>query len=251
MIEVITNTLKDVLDNLGTVGRIGGLARPVEKHYFDADGEQVSYIFPVSDDVSNLLCSETGRYEDLTPNDAYETVVYFESDGQLQDVSNMYERAELQGSVRVVCWMNYAKLGPSDQTPAVLRNYKARLIRDFVRTLEGTGRRHTVTETGFDGAIVRILGQISTTEDVYSIFSDYDLPQEVTLFPYSAFAIDLDVELITTWDCITSVTDGADWTCIDINNDGTADTVPDAIGDDRNRVIGDPDRGIVIGKPTS
>lgn len=202
MIQVVCSTLKDRLESTEMVERLAGLVTPVSY-------EGRSY--PIASDVDGAECFETGRYKDLIPNDKFKSVIYFEDRGGFRFLgfTQKYNMTEWEGTVRLVAWLNLAKLGITD--PAVTDRV---LFTIADKLLEEKGF-HQITATGWgDNAKLRvsIVGTAQRDSRIFSPYSYSEMPK-LLVYPYDFFAIDLRVTVMVGRSCFTSVVDGADINC--------------------------------------
>ena len=103
MNQGIANIIKGYIEYLSFVDKIAGL---VSTQYMTIDGVQKSY--PVACCVTADDCKE-GAYNDLAPDSRYKTVIYFE-DGGVSFVSEAGNFRHYRSRLRLVCWINVAKL---------------------------------------------------------------------------------------------------------------------------------------------
>lgn len=110
MNQAIANILKGFIEDRSFVDKIAGL---VSTQYMTIDGVEKSY--PVACCVPDDC--KVGSYNDLTPNSAHKTVIYFEDEG-VNFVRAQGNFRHYQSRLRLVCWINVAKLNVSIHAPA-------------------------------------------------------------------------------------------------------------------------------------
>jgi len=206
MVRLIEQTLKPLILDLGFVGQYGGLAIPVN---IRDEGESgiVSRIFPVSCYLSASDCFETGKYNDLVPDDRYASVAYFEQRGGSTVSTDGPKRREwlFTEEMRFVCWLNYARLGLDDCRGSE---------RFAIAALSKFFGVNDVSVDGLEGRLnirrARIVPK--SHQEVFGRYS-YGDKQWAFFFPYDFFAVDFTAELTIGGGCVQDVDLGTPVDC--------------------------------------
>jgi len=172
------------------------------------DSGTTSRNFPVSCSLSDTECFETNKYKDLVPDDQKAGIAYLEqrSGAQYNITGPKQKVIEGRETIRLVCWLNYPKLGLSDCKE------ETRFVLAALNALVG---RHDFTVDGVKGMINIIKGRV-IANDFREIFGRYSYNDKQWAFfwPYAYFAIDLDCKVMISTDCLNDVTLGNAFDCV-------------------------------------
>jgi len=250
MIHTIVNTINNAITTASNIediaDRVGGLVFPVSQEVRDQSGSLQRFTFPITHDASGKKCIEEGRHFDMVPNDYYKAVSYWEDRGGVRFVGwTQKRRIQYRADLRFVMWLNLSKFGQSDMT--VTDRIVGKLVQIFTPK---AGAGFQVTESGWTGARVFIPdSSITLVRRAENIFSPYSYAefQHFLIWPFYAFAIDLQAWIEFGLECFTEVQSEDEILCLTYNNeldpiDGVVWGRPGE-GD----VWGNPDTGEVIG----
>lgn len=197
MIRLIEQAFSADIQALSFIERYGGLARPTEL-YVPAGNVTLLKVFPVSCDISEQDCFEVGKYNQLVPNDAYNSVSWFEQngDGPVVIGGPKAGHAISTQNMRFVCWLNLKRLGYNDCKGTT------RFELAVLKALTGS-RSFTV-----DGITGRI--DVSSTsviqQDRARIFGKYSFAESrndaIFFWPFGFFAVDLTCKVSVSLACL-------------------------------------------------
>ena len=215
MIHTIIEPIRTKLETLSFADRVAGLVIPVTQPTMK-DGRKIGQItYPVACDVTGARCWEDGKYFDLLPGDAFQSVLYFEqlSDTTLTGFKDSKDRIMVfEADVRLVGWLNLKKLGYPDCS------ITSRLVLSIIKAIQETkGERartagkFTVTDAAFTNAKVEADFRGQKIRD-RAIFSKYSFYKEL-LYPFDYFALDFHVWFEVGKECFTEFALQAEITC--------------------------------------
>ena len=209
MIQEVINTIKANITALPFVERFGGLVQVMEKYdQGEADQPKVSR-YPVSFNVTARDCWEKGLYLHLVPNSNYKSVFYFEELEGLSLVRDDKNETTFRGTVRLVAWLNFVKLGWTDYPRTGAVSFEC---------LSALSGKYQPTSGILDGAAIKItaLGQARKSPD---IFADYTYGSETIkflMYPYDYFALDFNISLTINKNCAPVNIPDEDLSCLDL-----------------------------------
>jgi hypothetical protein len=220
MITVIAQVLRNKVELLGWVERVGGLVTVAERPTVKtgADFSQVvtgTQFYPVASDVNDAECWENGVYKLLEPDSAKSSIVFFRDLGGVQMVG--YEGPK-RGAVRFkfdlgfYCWLNLARLG--DSITAGGSTASGRVAPYFVDNLMG---EHTaigvfsggIEEDAFINIEVSSISEMRKSRDIFSPF-DFERKSELFLYPYDFLGLRILGEFVIPTRCLPTFAEG--WT---------------------------------------
>jgi len=153
--------------------------------------------FPISCDVTPADCNNPASFQDLVPDDSKKSVIYWEELQPMQVVgytpTKDYFNRKMQGTARLVVWLNLAKLGQTNcNTPIQIL---LELERVITKQLKITGGE-------FDGNLTWIMPSKIVPSDINTIFGKYTYPTKKNyyLYPFDFFAIDVT---FTIYQCLS------------------------------------------------
>ena len=184
MVKELANVLKSQLNNIAFLEVIAGIVQPViDVRYNDTSGLKFPKKIPVSYDTSKGRSAFLGMERQLVPDKAYKSILYFEDFGSTQQAGRA-NTLTWNTKLRLVCWMNKAKIGYdiySDVTMKCMDEVLNRLVQGKAINQQGITKLFVTA-----GAIVQQDAQI---------FSRYNYDEAELQYlrpPYEYFAIDLN-----------------------------------------------------------
>jgi len=181
MNQAIANIVKGHIQNLDFVDKIAGL---VATSYMKIDGVQKSY--PIACCVTLEDC-KVGAYNDLAPDSKYKTVIYFEDRGvtfEKYESNWKYYRS----SLRLVCWINVAKILEDECYDDDSCTMSSHLIADIIRHLPS----HPENHAPFDMVYSEIVNQEIRSNSIFAPYTYNELQTQYLMYPYDYFALDID-----------------------------------------------------------
>lgn len=193
MTNDIAEILRDKIETLPFVDRIAGLVKALTISE-ETDSGKKRKTFPVACNVSQADCM-AGAYQDLVPDSAKKSVIYFEEAGGTQMLGFDGPKMKFRSNLRLVGWLNLKKMGLTDcgwSSTAVLQ-----IIRELSDYTQPSNHNNKFIHLKITG--------ISEAEKSAAIFSRYTYDETVTqylIYPYDYFALNISVEFFVNKNCI-------------------------------------------------
>lgn len=203
MNQAIASIIKGHIEDLDFVDKIAGLTAVTIFDIKDKEGNTIQKSFPIACCTTADDCKE-GAYNDLMPNSAYKTVIYFEDRGAT------FSRKEsnwkyYQSNLRLVCWINIEKITGAECKSEVPCTYAAHIIAEIIRALPDFPENHTP----FDKVYSEVVSQDIRSNSIFSQYSYDEKHSQYLMAPYDYFALNIQTEFAI---CLKS-TDVYDATC--------------------------------------
>jgi hypothetical protein len=204
MIEIVSNLIFPKISGCTWLENWGGHVTKVSK--FDetsnVDGRSVGITttFPVNCGMDGS-CFNKGRTNPLIPNSNQKSLLYIEDDGALTH-SFQSRKGNISiwtGSIRIIGFLNYLKLGIEDCNQDYL------FIEDIISKISKKSKFKNESNYSLEIKSIREL-----PKNANSIFGRYSFSQKMTnllLYPYSYFALQLQIELTINNACTPSIED--------------------------------------------
>jgi hypothetical protein len=185
MNQAIANIIKARIEGLDFIDKIAGLTAVT---YFDikgADGNLVQKSFPIACCVTAADCKE-GAYNDLMPNSEYKTVIYFE-DGGISFNKSESNWKYYTSKLRLVCWINVAKILEEDCKNGTTCTLAAHLIAEIIRTLPAFAKNYPP----FDFVYSEVVDQVIRSNSIFAAYTYDEKHAQYLMYPYDYFALDI------------------------------------------------------------
>lgn len=189
---LIDNLLSTEIQTLSFIDQYAGIVRTVNMKF---DG--VEKKFPIACNVTGADCNNPSTFENLVPDDSKKSVIYWEEMQPMQVVgftpTNSYYNRKMQGTARIVVWLNLAKFGEVDCNAPI----------EFMLELERVITKQVKINGGFfDDNLLWILPIKTVQNDVATIFGKYTYPKNLNfyMYPFDFFAIDVQ---FTMYQCLS------------------------------------------------
>lgn len=242
MIHHIVSPINTVITGLPYVGKYGGIVNTATRLVQvgeDANGIPIykREAYPIACGVSAQQCWETGRYQDLIPDDSFRSIFYLEQiDGVRYDgIETLpgHTFHKFTERLRLVGWLNLAKLGISDCAGStaieldLVKNLhlKLKAIEDPIKIFK------------LECQVVNIEPKHKNPFEKYS----YDEQAEMWLYPYDYVSLILEVRFSLHENCIDDFEPGVSIDCpLDVEPDpndppGTFGRIPANYLDEEQR----------------
>jgi hypothetical protein len=195
MIYEVIQSLQPKLIELPFIDRYGGLVRIVKKGFTNDDGIYYK-TFPVSCDITNTQCWENQRYKDLTPDERFKSISYFESAGNITIQKEDFlgrQSYKITAPLDFVCWLNLPKLGIQECHNSMI---ELMMIKFF----------HQDHKPNIENLVIAnykttVKGISSRDEKIFSKYSYVDL-SGLLLYPFDFFKISLELSFYIDPRCI-------------------------------------------------
>lgn len=190
----LANILKAQIEGLPFIERLGGLVRTLTISE-DVEGTKKRKTFPIDCSVSADDCVR-GKYQDLIPNDAKRSVLYFEEIGPVQDIGRNRENYMFRSQLRLVGWLNLKKMGFTDCTwsgKAVLQ-----ILSRLPRKPFNSG----------DLLRIKITSVAEVEKQAANIFGKYTYDEAINqylLYPFDYFALNISTDFEVNPACIDEI----------------------------------------------
>ena len=190
---IIDTVLSTELKALPFVDRYGSVVQTLTQQIDDGEGTSpTTKSYPVSCDVQDIDCNNTGFYQNLVPDDSKDSVVYWEIVTPMYNAGPTkikdFHTRKFKGVARLVVWMNIAKLGGADtKSPFFAIAPIEKVLTKKVKLQGGE----------YDGSHLWIQTKGMVMNDTKSVFGKYTYPKlnAYSLYPYGFFAIDVNFEI--------------------------------------------------------
>ena len=185
--------LSPELKALTQVDKYAGMVRTIYQRVDNGTENSPIKRYPVACDVQNPDCANTGVYDELIPDDKYNSLVYWEevspmkNNGYSSSQKDFYNKT-FTGTARLVFWGNLAALGLEDC------NGLFYALPDIEKILTKKGR---ISSGEYEGFNYWIQPQSMVKQDINVVFGKYDYSKDVRyyLYPYDFFAVDVTFQL--------------------------------------------------------
>ncbi len=186
MNQAIADIIKSHIEGLDFVDKIAGLTSVLTFEVTDKDKNPVEKRVPVACCVTADDCKE-GAYNELMPDSAYKTVIFFEDGGvsfEKYESNWKYYRSTL----RLVCWINIEKITESgDCKSEVPCTYAAHIIAEIIRALPAFPENHSP----FDHVYSEITGQAVRNPSIFGAYTFDEKHSQYLMAPFDYFALDI------------------------------------------------------------
>ena len=217
MNQAIADIIRGHIDSLDFVDKIAGMVAPLTFEIRDKDNNMVVKTFPIACCVSADDCKE-GAYNELMPDSAYKTVIYFEDQG-VTFVKAESHWKYYQSTLRLVCWINVAKILGDDCSTGEACTLAAHLIAEIIRALPGFPENHSP----FDHVYSEVTGQEIRNPGIFSAYTYDEKHTQYLMYPYDYFALTIQTNFAI---CLKG-TDVYDSGCVeDTENTDNTDNKP-------------------------
>lgn len=210
MIYLIDQAIRSKITALNFVERYGGFAMPVTADFPSDEGANRK-TFPVSCSLSASECFEQDKYKNLVPNDAYKSVCYIEevAINAFEFGGSKRKSWTTTARIRVVCWLNYNKLGLDD-----CKSTDRFALALIAAVMENNGY-YSFDIDSIKGA-VHIQGAKIVEKNPNVVFGRYSYANMSHLFfwPFDFFAVDFSCGIHISGGCVPGLTLGSEVTCL-------------------------------------
>lgn len=188
MNQAIANIVKSYISDLAFVDKIAGLVSTIYVDVTDENNNRTQKSFPVACCTTADDC-KNGAYNDLTPNSAYRTVIYFEDGG----VTFNRQRGVFKyftSRLRMVCWINVAKLYSDDCYNDNPCTASTRLITEIIRSIPDFPQDYSPLMQ----VRSKITNQVIRDNSIFGKYTYNEKQTQYLLAPYDYFALDIETE---------------------------------------------------------
>jgi len=186
MNQAIANIIKDYIDDLSFVDKIAGLVSTQYMTIMYKNGTKVTKSYPVACCTTAEDC-KTGAYNDLTPNPAYKTVIYFE-DGGVSLLESTGRFKKLRSRLRLVCWINVAKLNSDTCYTDIPCTASTNIIIEIIRALPD----FPVNYAPFMQVKFDVLNQLVRSNSIFSQYTYNEKQTQYLMSPYDYFSLEIE-----------------------------------------------------------
>lgn len=188
MNQAIANIIKSQIEDLSFVDKIAGLVTTVYMNITDENDNKVQKSFPVACCTTAEDC-KAGAYNDLCPNSAYKTVIYFEDGGvSFSRAAGNYKY--YTSRLRLVCWINVAKLLLDECYNEDTCTISAALIAEIIRALPA----FPVHYDYFDFVYHEVTGQQVHSNSIFAGYTYNEKQTQFLMYPFDYFALDIETQ---------------------------------------------------------
>lgn len=185
----IANIIVDYLKDLTWVDKLAGLTQVARVSQQDGD-RKVEKRYPISCSLAFDESCKEGCYDDLMPNSAYRSLMYFE-DGGLSYVKNVGKKKYYQSNLRLVCWLNYKKLPGGCGASA---DYIIDIIKSLPAFPQNIGDMLSVD--------IQVVSQVPRSNGIFANYTYNELQTQYLLIPYDYFALEIRTSFYIVTECL-------------------------------------------------
>jgi hypothetical protein len=170
--------------NFDWIGKVAGLVTAVTIEVRGPDNTTLQKTFPVGCDVTADDCKE-GAYNDLMPNSAYNSVIYFEDKGiTFDDYKKGFKY--YTSNLRLVGWINTPKICGNDckEGPCA---YAAKVVTDIIKSFP----LFPAHEDPFSFLYSEVTEQEPKTNAIFSKYTYDEVHSQYLIGPYDYFALNI------------------------------------------------------------
>jgi len=169
----------------GWLDKISGLVAAISIEQRGPDNTTVIKTFPVACCVSADDCKE-GAYNDLMPNSAYKSVIYFEDKG-IRFTSARGKFKYYTSNIRLVGWLNIAKILGTDCGSEIPCTYAAHVVAEIIRAIP----QFPANISPFAQVISEVIDQEPRSNAIFSRYSYNEVHSQYLMAPYDYFALNI------------------------------------------------------------
>lgn len=188
MNQAIASIIKGHIEDLDFVDKIAGLTAVTTIAVKNKEGDLVDKTYPIACCVTAKECIE-GAYNELMPNSKYKTVIYFEDRG-ITFVRKEGRWKYYQSNLRLVCWINVAKILGDECNSGNSCTLSAHLIAEIIRVLPDFPENHTP----FDHVYSEVTAQVIRNNSIFSQYTYDEKHSQYLMYPYDYFALDIQTD---------------------------------------------------------
>jgi len=191
----VANIIVGYIKDLTWIDKLAGLTQVARVSQTSGDSK-VEKRYPISCSMSIDEACTTGCYDELAPNSAYQSVVYFEDGGfslQRREGNKMYYESNL----RLVAWLNYKKLGGGCGSTG---DY----IIDIIKALPA----FPVNNGDMLGLFIEVTSQVQRSANLFSQYTYNELQTQYLMLPYDYFGLEIRTRFYLISNCIEPSADG-------------------------------------------
>jgi len=189
MNQAIANIIKNHISGLDFIDKIAGLVSACTFDIVVRDKENnpttVQKTFPIACCLTEKCTIETA-YQDLMPNSDYKTVIYFEDKG-VSWVKTEGRYKHYTSNVRLVCWINVAKILGDTCKEGDTCTLSTHLIAEIIRSLPEFPGHHNP----FNMVFSEVIDQEVRSPSIFSAYTYDEKHSQYLMYPYDYFALDI------------------------------------------------------------
>ena len=195
MIDIVANILHDYIKNLAWADKTAALIRVATR----STESGVRQYFPVACQLTEAECN-SGRYQDLMPDDRKKSVMYFEDNGGVQYKRSAGSVDYYEAKLRLVGWLNIKQLGQTDCS------ITSGAIGDILRAMPGKVAPHIASTYGLTNVLINFDSEVKKDVNIFSKYSYNEAQSQYLLYPFDYFALDFSVDFAMNTDCLPTLT---------------------------------------------
>jgi hypothetical protein len=193
MNQAIASIIRSHIEGLDFVDKIAGMTRALtfDMKGVDKDNNPITVqkTYPVACCVTPDECENQGAYKDLMPNSQYKTVIYFEDNG-VSLVKSESNWKYYTSNVRLVCWINVAKILGDTCNTGTACTLAAHLIVEIIRALPEFPQHHNPVNFVYS----EVVNQDITNPSIFSQYTYDEKHTQYLMYPYDYFALDIKTD---------------------------------------------------------
>ena len=183
MNQAIATIIKTNIQDLDFVDKIAGLTSVALMTITDEAGAKTEKRLPIACCTTADDC-KTGAYNDLCPDSRYKSVIYFEDQG-VSFVKYEGNYKYYQSNLRLVCWLNVAKLREEPCHDGTVCTLSSKAITQIIRALP----RHPEHRPPFVNVYSEVTEQLIRSSSIFGGYTYNEKQTQYLMYPYDYFAL--------------------------------------------------------------
>jgi hypothetical protein len=182
MNQGIANIIKSNIDHLDFVDKIAGLTSVTLMTVTEGE-TKVEKRIPIACCTTVEDCKQ-GAYNDLCPDSKYKSVLYFEDQG-VSFVKYEGNYKYYQSTLRLVCWLNVAKLREEPCYNGTVCTLSSKAIAQIIRALP----THPAHRPPFVNVYSEVVDQVVRSNSIFGAYTYNEKQTQFLMYPFDYFAL--------------------------------------------------------------
>lgn len=198
MNKELATLLKSKLSALPFIDMLAGLVQTVTTEERDANGvAKIQKRFPVAYDTNDTRNCTVGPERMLIPDSSRRSIIYFEDFGSSATNESRGQLRGMSSSIRLICWLNRAKLVGDNYTEISGRMMSMILDKLITRNPENNGM--------FTKLIVKVARIPPQDPALFGRYTYSEVDRQYLRPPFEFFGIDLACTYFVNSNCINEI----------------------------------------------
>ena len=192
----IANIVVDYIKDLPWIDKLSAMTQVVKVSQKSGD-TTVEKRYPISCQMSFAEACKEGCYDELAPNSAYRSIVYFEDGGfsfNRQEGNKLYYIS----NIRLIAWLNYSKIGG---TLGVGCGATGNYIVDIIKSLPAM----PVNVDDLLSVSIRVISQAVRSDSIFGAYTYNQKQTQYLMIPFDFFSLNIQTSFYLIPECLTPV----------------------------------------------